>query len=418
MPILRLIRLPGVFTALADVLAGYLLVRLVDLRGLTEDTRQLTVLGLLLGCSACLYMAGMAFNDVFDAEHDRAQRPERPIPSGAISLSAAFFLAALAMTAGLLLAMRAGMTSFLAAATLALAILLYDAGLKRVPVLGAPTMGLCRGLNFILGMTAHPFAPVLPIQNPALFLPPLLLMIYTTAITVLATLESAGDDPSASRRDGPSAHRSPGDDSEARIDPEAEEALADPPSDAPTELHETPDAEGATLRDRLQAAQSRYADSMNIVLAQNQLPPPTVARSTVAPPPSSLPPLPAVGALGEGTPPSRPANGLVLGLSLATLLAVPLCAAWILPWRRVALIAFGVNLGWLLLAAWPAWRKRTGAAIRRMVGAGILGICILDGGMVAALASQPDARAIPAGLAMLGALMGLAWILRRYIAVA
>ena len=42
---------------------------------------------LLFGVSA-LYTGGMFLNDAFDADFDRQRRPERPIPSGAISLAA------------------------------------------------------------------------------------------------------------------------------------------------------------------------------------------------------------------------------------------------------------------------------------------------------------------------------------------
>src|SRR5687768_18320093 len=40
---------------------------------------------LMLG-GTFLYLGGMYLNDAFDSEFDRQHRPERPIPSGAISL--------------------------------------------------------------------------------------------------------------------------------------------------------------------------------------------------------------------------------------------------------------------------------------------------------------------------------------------
>src|SRR5579872_5947815 len=40
---------------------------------------------LCLGIS-CLYVGGMFLNDAFDSEFDAQHRPERPIPSGAISV--------------------------------------------------------------------------------------------------------------------------------------------------------------------------------------------------------------------------------------------------------------------------------------------------------------------------------------------
>ena len=42
--------------------------------------------------SALMYMAGMVLNDVFDVEVDRAERPERPLPSGRIAVGWARWL--------------------------------------------------------------------------------------------------------------------------------------------------------------------------------------------------------------------------------------------------------------------------------------------------------------------------------------
>ena len=43
----------------------------------------------LLGSSAALYMAGMAFNDIADRDEDAEVRPNRPIPSGQVSFAGA-----------------------------------------------------------------------------------------------------------------------------------------------------------------------------------------------------------------------------------------------------------------------------------------------------------------------------------------
>ncbi len=74
---LQLIRLPNVFTAMADSLAGGLLVR-----GVLGETRDWLPLVL---ASAATYAGGIALNDVFDVEIDRVERPNRPIPSGRVS---------------------------------------------------------------------------------------------------------------------------------------------------------------------------------------------------------------------------------------------------------------------------------------------------------------------------------------------
>ena len=78
---LQLMRLPNVFTAAADVMMGYLV---------THGTlRPASHFALLAAASCLLYLSGMILNDVFDAEVDAKERPERPIPSGRITHRAA-----------------------------------------------------------------------------------------------------------------------------------------------------------------------------------------------------------------------------------------------------------------------------------------------------------------------------------------
>ena len=79
--LLQLGRVPNVFTAVSNVMAGYLLTH--------EDLADWPAALLLVASSALLYTAGMVLNDVFDVAQDTEQRPRRPIPSGRISLAAA-----------------------------------------------------------------------------------------------------------------------------------------------------------------------------------------------------------------------------------------------------------------------------------------------------------------------------------------
>ncbi|MEX2138073.1 MAG: UbiA family prenyltransferase [Pirellulales bacterium] len=153
---LQLVRLPNVFTAIADVAMGFFVTHAVsDISSL--DAGQLTVFGLLMAASASLYLGGMALNDVFDAAVDRVQRPERPIPSGRISLSGArglgFGLLATGVFLGILLSLtESDYRPALVAGGLAVAVVAYDAVIKRTP-LGPLGMGLCRFLNVLLGMS-------------------------------------------------------------------------------------------------------------------------------------------------------------------------------------------------------------------------------------------------------------------------
>src|SRR6516165_5639238 len=76
-PYAQLVRLPNVFTALADICLGALAA------GALPDRWPAFVC--LLFASACLYSAGMVWNDFFDYDQDYRERPFRPLPSGKIS---------------------------------------------------------------------------------------------------------------------------------------------------------------------------------------------------------------------------------------------------------------------------------------------------------------------------------------------
>jgi 4-hydroxybenzoate polyprenyltransferase len=177
---LRLARLPNVFTSMADALAGIAIARGGRVQG-----ADLT----LVAASALLYPAGMVLNDYFDRHVDARERPERPIPSGQIAPGVAAGLGFGLMAAGLAAAAVAGLPSLLAAAALAGAIVLYDAGAKSTP-LGPFVMGLCRLLNVVLGLSVADAAwDALPV---AAYVLPVGLGAYTALLTQLARDEVFG----------------------------------------------------------------------------------------------------------------------------------------------------------------------------------------------------------------------------------
>jgi 4-hydroxybenzoate polyprenyltransferase len=146
---LRLLRIPNVFTAIADVMMGFLITH--------AGFEPLGPFALLVVTSCCLYLAGMVLNDVFDVEQDRKERPFRPIPSGRVGLRAAQKLGFGLLLAGLTLGMVVSIVTqslrpCVVAAILALTVVLYDAAIKRTP-LGPIAMGGCRLLNVLLGMS-------------------------------------------------------------------------------------------------------------------------------------------------------------------------------------------------------------------------------------------------------------------------
>ena len=153
---LQLIRLPNVFTAMADVLMGYLFTHAIA----APTWRLPGEFWCLLGASCLLYTSGMVLNDVYDREVDARERPHRPIPSGRVLLTQARWLGYGLLLAGMALGGLAGglsgqLRSGLVVLLLATAVIFYDAVLKRTPL--APVlMGTCRLLNVLLGMSVAP----------------------------------------------------------------------------------------------------------------------------------------------------------------------------------------------------------------------------------------------------------------------
>lgn len=150
--------MPNAFTAPADVLLGAAVARAAD------SVAPGPVYGLLALASVCLYCGGLAWNDYFDLDQDRRERPARPLPSGRITSRAAAWTGALLLTAGVTLAWTAGLGNhgrgwFAGVVALALAacILLYDATLKRTCA-GPLAMGACRSLNVLLGCSIAGFS--------------------------------------------------------------------------------------------------------------------------------------------------------------------------------------------------------------------------------------------------------------------
>lgn len=143
---LELLRPANVVTAFGNILAGYAIAG----RGRPE------ALPWLLIASGSLYAGGVVLNDYFDRRIDAVERPERPVPSGRVPASHAAALGAMLLAGGVAVAFGAGWISGLVAAVVAVLVLLYDAVAKRSDALGPPTMGACRAVNLLLGMSAVP----------------------------------------------------------------------------------------------------------------------------------------------------------------------------------------------------------------------------------------------------------------------
>jgi heme O synthase-like polyprenyltransferase len=145
---LRLIRPANVVTSVADVLAG------IAISGyfLSGNLSYSSVL-LLCISTVCLYAGGIVFNDVFDAELDKVERPERAIPSGAIRIGQAGLFGTILLIAGIGFATTYSLFSGVIATGIAIAALMYNKFSKHYSFLGPLNMGLCRGLNLWLGLS-------------------------------------------------------------------------------------------------------------------------------------------------------------------------------------------------------------------------------------------------------------------------
>jgi geranylgeranylglycerol-phosphate geranylgeranyltransferase len=114
-------------------------------------------LGILIiaGLSAALIgSAGNVINDYFDLEIDRVNRPERAIPSGAISQHAALIYGNILFFLGIFLAAEISIPLFLIAFFTSLLLFIYSYKLKRLPLIGNITVAFLTGLVFIYSAIA------------------------------------------------------------------------------------------------------------------------------------------------------------------------------------------------------------------------------------------------------------------------
>lgn len=178
---LQLTRPPNLLTAISDIwagiaLSGYLLV---------AEIHVLSIVLLSLS-SVFLYAGGVVMNDVCDAKLDAKERPERPIPSGRVTQRAAFRFGMILFGIGIVLAGWVGVMSGFLAFLIALACIIYDYWGKPHPFWGPLTMGLCRGLNLLLGMS------IVSISYVDLYWVAVIPVIYIAAITLISRGEVHG----------------------------------------------------------------------------------------------------------------------------------------------------------------------------------------------------------------------------------
>ena len=183
---LSLMRPANLVTAVADILAGASVAAAVD--GQLGD-------GLPLLCLATvgLYGGGVVFNDVFDLDLDRIERPERALPSGRVSLAGAVLLGGSLLLAGIFVSLGVSSGSGAIALAVAVCALIYDKRAKHHPFFGPLVMGFCRGGNLLLGVSLS--AAALALYWPLALLP----VVFIAAITLTSRGEVGGNNRASIR---------------------------------------------------------------------------------------------------------------------------------------------------------------------------------------------------------------------------
>jgi 4-hydroxybenzoate polyprenyltransferase len=178
----ELTRPANVVTALSDILAGLAIVGFT-FGGLDYQFYPALFLGL---SSMCLYAGGVVFNDIFDHELDRIERPERALPSGRIKRSEAIIGGILLLSLGIFLAFWQSRFSGFIAIFVTMLALFYDWKGKHMRIFGPINMGLCRAFNLLLGMSVYELGVL---EHFSVIIIPL---IYIAAITLVSRGEVHG----------------------------------------------------------------------------------------------------------------------------------------------------------------------------------------------------------------------------------
>ena len=106
--VLKLSRVSNLPTVWSNCIAGWLLAGGIANMPEVSCLKEVLQLFLLLIGASMAYSAGMIMNDAVDFKVDGAERPDRPLPAGEISLSVAWALAMAGLGGGLILMILAG----------------------------------------------------------------------------------------------------------------------------------------------------------------------------------------------------------------------------------------------------------------------------------------------------------------------
>jgi 4-hydroxybenzoate polyprenyltransferase len=192
-PVLHLTRVTTGFSVIADTWFVILWSRAERAHEGSPDSRLFDepLWLLLLGGAAVglgLFAFGAALNDILDLKRDRTLRPERPLPSGQISMEGALALVVSTLLLAVLGATVFGDQAVLLTLLLAAAIMIFNAAGKFVPAVGLVALGLI--------YAGHMLVPNVQLR----FLWPLWLAMTHALVVAAITHRMARKVPRISRR--------------------------------------------------------------------------------------------------------------------------------------------------------------------------------------------------------------------------
>ena len=141
---LQLVRIPGIFTALSSVMIGYFF-------SLSET--GVVSFPFLFLTSGMLFCSGMIFNDYFDLQIDKKERPDRPLPTKKISKQNALLLGVIFLILANFFAYVVGYYSLIISLIMTILIISYNYKLKFISFLGIFNLSFIRFLNILLGFS-------------------------------------------------------------------------------------------------------------------------------------------------------------------------------------------------------------------------------------------------------------------------
>lgn len=177
----ELARISNIPTCISNVLVGCAIAGL----GYSPNWQTITLTTIAI---ALLYIAGMALNDAVDHKIDKQQRPSRPIPSGRITLTAAYTFAFLCFALALAILASVTIPALICGLILATTIILYDYIHKHIAA-SALLMGACRGLVYITAAAAITW----PLDWQTIAILAGAITIYITIVTIIAQNETESE---------------------------------------------------------------------------------------------------------------------------------------------------------------------------------------------------------------------------------